>query len=105
VNGLNLKFEPGKFYALVGESGAGKSTIISLLLRFYDPQQGRVLLDGKDLKEIQQFSLREQIAIVNQDLFPFHATPLRATSGTDVWTLRWTKSGRLPEWRVRTSLS
>ncbi|MEI6713248.1 MAG: ABC transporter ATP-binding protein [Verrucomicrobiota bacterium] len=74
VNGLNLEFKPGKFYALVGESGAGKSTIISLLMRFYDPQQGRILLDGRDVREIQQLSLRDQIAIVNQDLFLFHDT-------------------------------
>ncbi|MEK0447451.1 MAG: Lipid export ATP-binding/permease protein MsbA, partial [Verrucomicrobiota bacterium] len=60
--------------ALVGESGAGKSTIIALLLRFYDPNQGRILLDGKDLREIQQDSLRRQIGIVNQDLFLFHDT-------------------------------
>ena len=74
VSGLSLKFEPGKFYALVGESGAGKSTIISLLMRFYDPQQGRITMDGVDIREITQASLREQIAIVNQDLFLFHDT-------------------------------
>ena len=74
VRGLNLEFEPGKFYALVGESGAGKSTLISLMLRFYDPQQGRILLDGNDVRLIQQTSLREQIGIVNQDLFLFHDT-------------------------------
>ncbi|NBV87468.1 MAG: ABC transporter ATP-binding protein [Verrucomicrobia bacterium] len=74
VRDLNLQFEPGKFYALVGESGAGKSTMMSLLLRFYDPQRGRILLDGVDLREIQQTSLREQIGIVNQDLFLFHDT-------------------------------
>lgn len=74
VSGLNLRFEPGKFYALVGESGAGKSTIISLLLRFYDPQHGHILLDGLDLRQIGQVSLRNQIAIVNQDLFLFHDT-------------------------------
>ena len=74
VKGLSLEFEPGKFYALVGESGAGKSTMMSLMLRFYDPQQGRILLDGNDLKDIQQNSLRENIGIVNQDLFLFHDT-------------------------------
>ena len=74
VRGLNLKFEPGKFYALVGESGAGKSTTLSLLLRFYDPQGGRLLIDGHDLKQVAQTSLREQIGIVNQDLFLFHDT-------------------------------
>jgi ABC-type multidrug transport system fused ATPase/permease subunit len=74
VKGLHLDFEPGKFYALVGESGAGKSTIISLMLRFYDPQQGRILLDGKDIREIRQNALRRQVGIVNQDLFLFHDT-------------------------------
>lgn len=74
VRGLNLKFEPGKFYALVGESGAGKSTTLSLLLRFYDPFEGRLLIDGHDLKTISQSSLRENIGIVNQDLFLFHDT-------------------------------
>jgi len=74
VRGLNLKFAPGKFYALVGESGAGKSTTLSLLLRFYDPQDGRLLIDGHDLKQVAQTSLREQIGIVNQDLFLFHDT-------------------------------
>ena len=74
VKGLSLEFEPGKFYALVGESGAGKSTMMSLILRFYDPQQGRILIDGHDLKDVQQTSLRENIGIVNQDLFLFHDT-------------------------------
>ncbi len=74
VRGLNLRFEPGKFYALVGESGAGKSTTLSLLLRFYDPHAGRLLLDGHDLKSLAQSSLRAQMAIVNQDLFLFHDT-------------------------------
>jgi ABC-type multidrug transport system fused ATPase/permease subunit len=74
VKGLSLQFEPGKFYALVGESGAGKSTLMSLILRFYDPQQGRILLDGTDLRDIHQTSLRQQMGIVNQDLFLFHDT-------------------------------
>jgi subfamily B ATP-binding cassette protein MsbA len=74
VDGINLHFKPGKFYALVGESGAGKSTLMSLVLRFYDPQEGSILLDGIDLKKIRQSSLREQIGIVNQDLFLFHDT-------------------------------
>jgi subfamily B ATP-binding cassette protein MsbA len=74
VSGINLHFEPGKFYALVGESGAGKSTLMSLVLRFYDPQEGSILLDGIDLRDIRQSSLREQIGIVNQDLFLFHDT-------------------------------
>jgi subfamily B ATP-binding cassette protein MsbA len=74
VEDISLEFAHGKFYALVGESGAGKSTLMSLVLRFYDPQAGQILLDGVDLRDIQQASLREQIGIVNQDLFLFHDT-------------------------------
>lgn len=74
VDGINLHFKPGKFYALVGESGAGKSTLLSLVLRFYDPNEGSILLDGIDLRKTRQASLREQIGIVNQDLFLFHDT-------------------------------
>ena len=72
VTGLNLVIEPGKKVALVGASGAGKSTILSLLLRFYDPQQGRVLIDGNDLRDLTLDSLREQIGIVTQESFLFH---------------------------------
>ncbi|MDD5350065.1 MAG: ABC transporter ATP-binding protein, partial [Chthoniobacteraceae bacterium] len=74
VEGINLDIEPGKSYALVGQSGAGKSTIISLLLRFYDPQNGRIEIDGHDLRSISQASLRKNIAIVTQDTFLFHTT-------------------------------
>lgn len=74
VTDINLHLEPGKFYALVGRSGAGKSTLFSLLLRFYDPDQGSVLLDGRDVKSISQKSLRGNIGIVNQDTFLFHDT-------------------------------
>jgi subfamily B ATP-binding cassette protein MsbA len=72
ITGLNLLIEPGMKVALVGASGAGKSTILSLLLRFYDPQQGRVLIDGNDLRELTLDSLREQIGIVTQESFLFH---------------------------------
>ncbi len=71
---INLKMDPGKTYALVGQSGAGKSTLFSLLLRFYDPDKGTVKVDGHDIRDIQQTSLRDQIGIVNQDTFLFHDT-------------------------------
>jgi subfamily B ATP-binding cassette protein MsbA len=74
ITGLNLTIQPGQKVALVGASGAGKSTILSLLLRFYDPQQGRVLIDGHDLRELTLHSLREQIGIVTQESFLFHDT-------------------------------
>jgi subfamily B ATP-binding cassette protein MsbA len=71
---VSLVFEAGKFYALVGPSGAGKSSIFNLIMRFYDPQQGRVLLDGQDIREIDLESLRRQIGLVSQDTFLFHAS-------------------------------
>ncbi|MDB6003394.1 MAG: lipid exporter, fused ATPase and inner rane subunit MsbA [Prosthecobacter sp.] len=74
VKGIDLQLDPGKFYALVGRSGAGKSTLFSLLLRFYDPDEGAVLLDGKDIRSCTQNSLRANIGIVSQDTFLFHDT-------------------------------
>ena len=74
VKDINLQLDPGKFYALVGRSGAGKSTLFSLLLRFYDPDTGTVLLDGKDIRSCTQDSLRANIGIVSQDTFLFHDT-------------------------------
>lgn len=74
IRSVSLHFQSGKFYALVGESGAGKSTLLALLLRFYDPTEGRILLDGVDIRKIRQSDLRNQIATVNQDLFLFHDT-------------------------------
>jgi subfamily B ATP-binding cassette protein MsbA len=72
VNNLSLHIEPGKYFALVGASGAGKSSILSLLLRFYEPDSGAILLDGKDTRIVTQESLRNQIGIVTQDTFLFH---------------------------------
>ena len=72
VTGISLVIEPGQKVALVGASGAGKSTILALLLRFYDPQQGRVMVDGHDLRDLTLDSLREQVGIVTQESFLFH---------------------------------
>jgi ATP-binding cassette, subfamily B, bacterial MsbA len=69
-----LHIQPGKKYALVGASGAGKSTILSLLLRFYDPRQGVVRIDGHDVRDLTQHSLRRHIGTVTQDTFLFHDT-------------------------------
>ncbi|MEA3187488.1 MAG: ATP-binding cassette, subfamily bacterial MsbA [Chthoniobacter sp.] len=74
LSDVNLRFEPGKFYALVGPSGAGKSTLLSLILRFYDPQSGCVRIDGQDVREVMQDSLRDNIGVVAQETFLFHDT-------------------------------
>ncbi len=72
VEGIDFTVEAGKNYALVGESGAGKSTLFSLILRFYDPRDGTVSIDGADIRNIRQESLRDHIGVVNQDTFLFH---------------------------------
>ncbi|MGI5819902.1 MAG: ABC transporter ATP-binding protein [Armatimonadota bacterium] len=66
--------QPGTVTALVGRSGSGKSTLINLIPRFYDPTRGRILLDGKDLRDLQVTSLRKQIGMVMQDSFLFAGT-------------------------------
>src|SRR5260370_9693148 len=74
VSNLNLHIERGKTYALVGASGAGKSTILSLILRLYDPTSGAVKIDGHDLRTLTQQSLREQIGLFTQQTFLLHDT-------------------------------
>jgi ATP-binding cassette, subfamily B, bacterial MsbA len=74
---FSLKIQPGKSYALVGASGAGKSTILSLILRLYDPTGGVIRIDGRDLRSITQKSLRQQIGLVSQDTFLFNDTILK----------------------------
>ena len=69
---FNLHIRPGEKIGLVGRSGAGKSTIVSLLLRFYDVQEGRILIDGQDIAHATQVSLREQIGMVTQDTSLLH---------------------------------
>lgn len=71
LNEFNLLAEPGEVIALVGHSGAGKSTIVNLLPRFYDPQAGKVLIDGIDIKTVSLKSLRRQIGIVPQETILF----------------------------------
>lgn len=73
----NLQIQPGECLALVGNSGAGKSTVGRLLLRFYDPTEGRITIDGHDLRDLTLASLREQISVVLQDSILF-ATTIRA---------------------------
>jgi len=74
ISNVTLHFESGKTHALVGASGAGKSTILSLILRLYDPTSGAVKIDARDLRAVTQKSLREQIGLVTQETFLFHDT-------------------------------
>src|SRR6202000_2579611 len=71
LEGVDLHVPPGQTLALVGATGAGKSTFAKLVARFYDPQKGRVLVDGHDLKGVQQRALRRQLGIVPQEGFLF----------------------------------
>jgi ATP-binding cassette subfamily B multidrug efflux pump len=71
LRGVSFTVRPGETLALVGHTGAGKTTIVSLLLRFYDPQRGRILLDGRDIRDLPLGELRERIGYVQQDIFLF----------------------------------
>lgn len=74
LRGLDFEVPPGQTFALVGPSGSGKTTIITLLARFYDPTEGRILVDGKDIREFNVQSLRRQVGIVMQDNILFSGT-------------------------------
>jgi ABC-type multidrug transport system fused ATPase/permease subunit len=74
LTGVDLHVEPGGSLGVVGPSGAGKSTLLTLLLRLYDPLEGRILLDGHDLRQVTQRSLRHQCSIVTQEPFLFNAS-------------------------------
>ena len=74
INGTSFTVEPGEMIGLVGHSGAGKSTLINLVTRFYDPNEGEVLIDGHDSRDIDLKSLRGQIGVVLQDPFLFEGT-------------------------------
>jgi ATP-binding cassette subfamily B multidrug efflux pump len=72
IDDLTLTIRPGEKIGLVGRSGAGKSTVVNLLLRFYDLQQGRILIDGQDIAHVTQDSLRAQVGMVTQDTSLLH---------------------------------
>jgi ABC-type multidrug transport system fused ATPase/permease subunit len=71
---IDLDIRPGERVALIGRTGAGKSTLASLLLRFFDPQEGRVTVDGHDLREVTVASLRQRMTLMLQDPILFHTT-------------------------------
>jgi subfamily B ATP-binding cassette protein MsbA len=74
IQNLNLKVSPGDVVALVGASGAGKSTIAGLICRFYDPTAGKILIDGQDIRYLSIRSLHDNLALVDQETFLFNAT-------------------------------
>ncbi len=74
IHHLNLKIAAGEKVAIVGHSGSGKSTIIGLILRLFDPDEGAVCLDGVDLRKLSIMTLRDNVAVVDQDPLLFHAT-------------------------------
>ena len=74
LSDVSLRVGPGEMVAVVGASGAGKSSLAKLLVRFYDPSEGRVTLDGHDLRELRLADLREQVALLLQETLVFHGT-------------------------------
>ncbi|MCC8165047.1 MAG: ATP-binding cassette domain-containing protein, partial [Planctomycetes bacterium] len=74
IKGINLEVQPGEMIGLVGKSGAGKSTIINLLCRFFDVDSGEIRIDGKPLRDIRLLDLRRQIGIVMQEPFLFRSS-------------------------------
>lgn len=74
LRGLNFTLQPGEKLALVGENGAGKTTLVKLLARLYEPSEGRILLDGRDLREYNPEDLRQQIGVIFQDYVRFMFT-------------------------------
>lgn len=90
---VNLEVKPGEYVALVGSSGAGKTTLCSLIPRFYDVSEGRILLDGRDIRQIKLKDLRRQIGIVQQDVYLF--------AGTIMENIRYGKPGASDEEVIR----
>ena len=74
LSDVSLEIRPGETFALVGPTGAGKSTIAKLIIRFYDPTDGRITIDGWDLRDVTLSSLRNQLGVVPQEPFLFHGT-------------------------------
>src|SRR5690606_7512498 len=74
IDGVSLTVTPGETIAIVRPSGSGKTTLMALLMRFYDPQQGSILIDGQNLRDLKQSSLRRHIGVVLQDPLLFNDT-------------------------------
>jgi ATP-binding cassette subfamily B protein len=96
LNGLSLRVKAGEMIGIAGTTGAGKSTLIKLLLRLYDVNEGAILIDGVDIRKLAQHDLRRQIALVSQDVFLFHGTIREniAYPGVDVTDEQVTQASR-----------
>ena len=107
---INLCIEPGQVVALVGRSGSGKSTLVNLLLRFYEPQAGRILLDGDDIQDLTRTDLRRQVASVNQQVVLFNGTIAQniaygaMQNASEELVLAAAKAARVTEFTERMSL-
>lgn len=89
IKGISFDVKPGEMIGIVGPSGVGKSTLINLIMRFYDVTGGRILIDGHDIRDIPQQTLRENIGVVFQETFLF--------AGTIYENIAYAKPGALPE--------
>ena len=74
LKNVSIKIAPGQFVGIVGKSGSGKTTLVNLICRFYDPQDGQVLIDGQDVRKITQHDIHQHVALVLQEPFLFRAT-------------------------------
>jgi|TARA_B110000967_G_scaffold191111_1_gene216463 subfamily B ATP-binding cassette protein MsbA len=107
---VNVVIQPGQVVALVGRSGSGKSTLVNLLLRFYEPQAGRVLLDGHDIQDLSRLDLRRQVALVTQQVVLFNGTIAQNIAygamhdASDEQVIAAAKAARVTEFTDRMSL-
>jgi ATP-binding cassette subfamily B protein len=93
LRGINLAVKPGERVAIVGHTGAGKTTIVNLLSRFYDVQRGAILIDGIDVRDYQQVTLRRHIGMVLQEVFLFSGTIAENIRlGDDSMDMDWVRS-------------
>lgn len=92
LKGVSLRIEPGETVAIVGKNGAGKTTLVKLIARFYDPDQGFILFDGRDIRELSTVYLRSQIAFVFQ-----HYGRYEATAAENIAYGNWVKAQQNPE--------